>query len=157
MGNNIFFYEQMKIKIFQSKSWNTEIQVRLEEETVWLNQNDMSILFWRNQSVISRHIKNIFKENELEEKSNMHFLHIPNSDKPVAFYNLDMIISVWYRVNSWEATKFRIWATSILKSYPSPPLSYHYHEISKYYQRLWAPRDFIVFFYEREFLAKKSF
>lgn len=106
-----------EIKIYKAKDGLTEIQVRLENESVWLSQWDMQILFWRDQSVISRHINNIFKEKELEKESNMHFLHIANSDKPVAFYNLDVIISVWYRVKSIEWTQFRIWATSILKQY----------------------------------------
>lgn len=106
-----------EIKIYKAKNGLTEIQVRLENESVWLSQWDMQILFWRDQSVISRHINNIFKEKELEKESNMHFLHIANSDKPVAFYNLDVIISVWYRVKSLEWTQFRIWATSILKKY----------------------------------------
>lgn len=106
-----------EIKIYKAKNGLAEIQVRLENESVWLTQWDMQILFWRDQSVISRHINNIFKENELEKESNMHFLHIANSDKPVAFYNLDVIISVWYRVNSIKATQFRIWATSVLKQY----------------------------------------
>lgn len=106
-----------EIKIYKAKNGLAEIQVRLENESVWLSQWDMQILFWRDQSVISRHINNIFKEKELEKESNMHFLHIANSDKPVAFYNLDVIISVWYRVKSIEWTQFRIWATSILKKY----------------------------------------
>ncbi len=106
-----------EIKIYKAKNGLAEIQVRLENESVWLSQWDMQILFWRDQSVISRHINNIFKEKELEKESNMHFLHIANSDKPVAFYNLDVIISVWYRVKSLEWTQFRIWATSILKQY----------------------------------------
>lgn len=106
-----------EIKIYKAKNGLAEIQVRLENESVWLSQWDMQILFWRDQSVISRHINNIFKEKELEKESNMHFLHIANSDKPVAFYNLDVIISVWYRVKSLEWTQFRIWATSILKKY----------------------------------------
>ena len=67
----------------------------------------MTELFERNQSVISRHIKNIFKEKELDEESNMHFLHIPNSDKPVAIYSLDVIISVGYRIKSKRGTEFR--------------------------------------------------
>lgn len=106
-----------EIKIYKAKNGLAEIQVRLENESVWLTQWDMQILFWRDQSVISRHINNIFKEKELEKESNMHFLHIANSDKPVAFYNLDVIISVWYRVKSIEWTQFRIWATSVLKQY----------------------------------------
>jgi len=106
-----------EIQIYKASSWNTEIQVKLENETVWLNQADIQLLFWRDQSVISRHINNIFKEKELERESNMQKMHIANSDKPVYFYNLDVIISVWYRVKSIEWTQFRIWANNILKDY----------------------------------------
>jgi len=84
---------------------------------VWLNQFHLAELFQRDQSVISRHINNISKEGELDKKSNMQFLHIPNSDKPVAYFNLDMIISVGYRVKSRTATQFRIWATNVLKNH----------------------------------------
>jgi hypothetical protein len=92
-------------------------QVRIDEDTVWLTQAQMVALFERDQSVISRHINNVFKEKELERSSNMHFLHIANIDKPVAFYSLDVIISVGYRVKSQRGTQFRIWATNILKEY----------------------------------------
>ncbi len=105
-----------EIKIYKNKSW-ADIQVKLENETVWLTQNDMQLLFWRDQSVISRHINNVFKDKELDKESNMQKLHIANSDKPVAFYNLDVIISVWYRVKSLQWTQFRIWANKILKDY----------------------------------------
>jgi prophage maintenance system killer protein len=74
-------------------------------------------LFGRDRSVITKHINNIFREEELDEKSNVHFLHIANSDKPVKIYNLDVIISVGYRVKSKQGTQFRIWANSVLKEY----------------------------------------
>jgi hypothetical protein len=96
---------------------SVQLDVRLENETVWLTQAQMVILFERNQSVISRHINNVFREKELDEKSNMHFLHIANSDRPIAFYSLDVIISVGYRVKSQRGTLFRIWATKTLKEY----------------------------------------
>jgi hypothetical protein len=92
-------------------------QVRIEADTVWLTQAQMVELFERDQSVISRHINNVFKEKELEKESNMHFLHIANADKPAAFYSLDVIISVGYRVKSQRGTQFRIWATKILREY----------------------------------------
>mgnify|MGYP003403578634 CR=1 FL=1 len=106
-----------EIQIYKASSWHTEIQVKLENETVWLSQADIQLLFWRDQSVISRHINNIFKEKELDKESTMQKMHIANSDKPVFFYNLDVIISVWYRVKSLEWTQFRIWANNILKEY----------------------------------------
>ena len=93
------------------------LEVRLEEETVWLTQSQMVILFGRDRTVITKHVNNIFKEGELDEKSNVQFLHIANSDKPVKVYNLDAIISVGYRVKSQRGTDFRIWARGILKEY----------------------------------------
>jgi len=82
-----------------------------------LAQEQLVVLFDRDQSVISRHIRNVFKEGELEEECNMQKMHIPNSDKPVTFYNLDVIISVGYRVKSQRGTQFRQWATQRLKEY----------------------------------------
>ena len=92
-----------------------ELEVGLEQETVWLNQDQMVTLFQRDQSVISRHIRNVFSEGELDRKSNMQKMHITNSDKPVMYFNLDVIISVGYRVKSIRGTQFRIWATKVLK------------------------------------------
>jgi len=93
------------------------LEVRVEYETVWLTQAQMVQLFQRDVSVISRHISNIFKEGELDKQSNLHFLQIPFSDKPVVNYSLDVIISVGYRVKSERGTQFRIWARGVLKEY----------------------------------------
>lgn len=106
-----------EIVLYRPNELSEHIEVRLKEETVWLSQDQLTQLFHRDQSVISRHIRNIFKEGELDEKSNMQKMHIPNSDKPVAFYNLDVIISVGYRVKSKQGTQFRIWATNVLRDY----------------------------------------
>jgi prophage maintenance system killer protein len=92
-----------------------ELEVGFEKETVWLNQDQMVTLFQRDQSVISRHIRNVFSEGELDRKSNMQKMHITNSDKPVMYFNLDVIISVGFRVKSIRGTQFRIWATKVLK------------------------------------------
>lgn len=94
-----------------------EVKIDEENETVWLSQEQIVRLFQRNQSVISRHIRNVFNEGELDEESNMQKVHIPNSDKPVTLYNLDVIISVGYRVKSRQGTQFRIWANRVLKDY----------------------------------------
>ena len=94
-----------------------KLEVRVEDETVWLTQAQMVILFERDRTVITKHINNIFSEGELDEKSNVHFLHIANSDKPIKVYNLDVIISVGYRVKSNKGTSFRRWATKTLKEY----------------------------------------
>lgn len=106
-----------EIKIYEIEDKNIELEVSLENETVWLTQKQMSELFDRDRTVITRHINNIFKEEELVEKSNVQKMHFPNSDKPTALYSLDVIISVGYRVKSKRGTQFRIWANKILKDY----------------------------------------
>jgi len=94
-----------------------QLEVMLENETVWLTQAQMVMLFGREQSVISKHIRNVFKEQELSIESNMQILHITNIDRPISFYSLDVIISVGYRVKSVQGTLFRIWANRVLKDY----------------------------------------
>lgn len=94
-----------------------KLEVRLENETVWLTQQQMADLFLRDRSVITKHINNIFKEKELDEISNVHFLHIASSDKPIKLFSLDVIISVGYRVKSLRGTQFRQWANKVLKEY----------------------------------------
>jgi len=106
-----------EILLYQTEDGQTKIDVRLEEETVWLSQAQMGELFQKERSVITKHINNIFKEGELEEKSNVQILHISGSDRPVKFYSLDVVISVGYRVKSHQGTKFRQWATARLKEY----------------------------------------
>lgn len=113
----IYNENQSNILIYQSEDGQTKIDVKIQEETVWLSQNQMAELFQRDRSVISKHIKNIFLESEVDEKSNVQFLHIANSDKPVAIYSLDVIISVGYRVKSHRGTQFRKWATQRLNEY----------------------------------------
>ncbi len=108
---------QTPIAIYQSADGSIATEVRLEGETVWLTQSQMVELFQRDQSVISRHIRSVFSDGELPEKSNMQKLHNAFSDKPVTTYSLDVIISVGYRVKSPEGTRFRIWANRILKDY----------------------------------------
>ena len=107
----------MKNEIILFENQNVKLEVNMKDETVWLTQEQMVKLYERNQSVISRHIRNIFEEGELDEESNMQKMHITNSDKPVAFYNLDVIISVGYRVKSRNGIIFRKWANKILKDY----------------------------------------
>ncbi len=106
-----------EILLYQTENGQTKIDVRLENETVWLSQSQMSELFQKERSVITKHINNLFSEKELDEKSNVQILHVSGSDRPVKFYNLDVIISVGYRVKSHQGTKFRQWATARLKEY----------------------------------------
>ena len=106
-----------KIIIYQAEDGRTQIDVRLENDTVWLNAGQMAMLFDREESNIRRHIINVFKEGELDRENNVHFLHVNGVKKPVPFYNLDVIISVGYRVKSRRGTAFRIWARNVLRDY----------------------------------------
>ena len=110
--------EENKIIIYQTEDGQTQIDVRLENETVWLTQAQMATLFQKDQSNVARHIANIFREGELVKESNMQILHNTLSKyKPTIIYNLDVIISVGYRVKSKRGTAFRIWANRVLKQY----------------------------------------
>ena len=105
-----------EIIVYQPNSM-LNLEVRVENDSVWLTQSQMSELFQRDRSVITKHINNVFKEKELDEGRNVQFLHIANSDKPIKLFSLDVIISVGYRVKSKRGTQFRIWANQILKDY----------------------------------------
>ncbi len=111
------------IEIYQVKPGKTDISVRLENETVWLSLNQLSDLFQRDKSVISRHINNIFKEKELDRKPTVaKFATVQiegerEIERAIEYFNLDVIISVGYRVKSTRGTQFRIWANRILKDY----------------------------------------
>lgn len=106
-----------EIMVYQAEDGLTHVDVRFEGDTVWLSKSQMADLFQRDRTNIGRHISNIFKEKELDEKSNVQKMHIPNSDRPVEYYSLDVIISVGYRVKSQRGTQFRQWATERLKEY----------------------------------------
>lgn len=106
-----------QVVLYQAPDGAITLDVRLEDETVWLTQQQMAALFATERSVITRHLRNIFATNELEEKSNVQKMHIAHSDKPVKFYNLDVIISIGYRVNSKRGTQFRIWTTNVLRDH----------------------------------------
>ena len=106
-----------QIIIYQTDDDQTQIDVRLENETVWLTTQQMAMLFDREESNIRRHVINVFKEGELKKENNVHFLHVNGVKKPVPFYNLDVIISVGYRVKSQRGVQFRQWANRVLKQY----------------------------------------
>ena len=106
-----------ELVLFQSQDGEVLLPVDVEMDTVWLTQAQMSELFQKDQSVVSRHINNAFKEGEVSKESNMHFVHNANSDKPIACYNLDVVISVGYRVRSQRGVEFRRWATDVLRRY----------------------------------------
>lgn len=106
-----------EIIIYRTSDKKVKIDVNLDQDTVWLTQNKIAKIFSTERSSITKHINNIIKTKELDKKSNVQKWNIANSDKPVKFYSLDMIISVGYRVNSKRATQFRIWATKTLKEH----------------------------------------
>ena len=114
---------QNKIQIYQAKNGEIRLNVDVEKETIWLNLNQIAVLFWRNKSTISKHIKNIFKSWELSQKQTVAKIATVQNEwwktvkREIEYYNLDMIISIWYRVDSKQATRFRIWATKVLKDY----------------------------------------
>lgn len=106
-----------KIVIYQTEDGQTQIDVRMENETVWLSANQMAMLFDREESNIRRHVINVFREGELNRENNVQNLHVNGVKKPVPFYTLDVIISVGYRVKSQRGVQFRQWANRVLKQY----------------------------------------
>lgn len=106
-----------EVVLFESADKSVSLSVPMDGDTVWLTSNQMSLLFDRDAKTIRKHVNNVFDEQEVDEKSNTQILRVANSDKPVAFYSLDVIISVGYRVKSKRGTEFRKWANSVLKQY----------------------------------------
>ena len=109
--------KKKELVIFETEDNTIKLEVPVEKETVWLSQSQMTELFGVDRTVITRHVNNVFKEGELIKESNVQKLHIANSDRPVQLYNLDVIISVGYRVKSRRGVEFRRWANSVLKQY----------------------------------------
>ena len=110
-------FKKDKIVIYKSPKNEIEVEARFEGETIWLRQDEIARLYGKERTVITKHINKIFADKEVDRKSNVQFLHIANSDKPVVFYNLDVILAVGYRTNSARAIHFRKWATNVLKNY----------------------------------------
>lgn len=109
--------DAVKVEIYESDDGKAQVDVRFGKETVWLSQAQMTELFGRDQSVVSRHIANALKDEEISKKSNMQKMHIANADRPVTFYDLDVVISVGYRIKSPQGVQFRRWATQRLREY----------------------------------------
>jgi hypothetical protein len=114
---------ESSITLYKTDDGQTALEVRIQTDTVWLSLNQLAELFKRDKSVISRHLRNIFNENELDRKSTVAFFATVQKEggiektRDVEFFNLDAIISVGYRVNSKRGTQFRIWANKVLKEY----------------------------------------
>lgn len=109
--------QENEIIIYQTEDGQTQIDVHMKNETVWLTSRQMALLFDRDESNVRRHVINVFTEGELSRENNVHFLHVNGVKKPVPFYSLDVIISIGYRVKSQRGTQFRIWANRVLKDY----------------------------------------
>ena len=124
-----------ELLIYQGKNGEIILKEDVKNDTIWANQKQIVEIFWVDQSVVSRHIKNVFKDWELDEKSNMQNMHIANSDKPVKFYNLDIILAVWYRTNSSKAIEFRKWSTRILKEHITQGYSINPKRIEQNYSK----------------------
>ena len=114
--NEVSVKEQNQIILYQPND-TIKLEVRLENETVWLTANQMSVLFNRDEKTIRKHINNVFYEDEVSQINNTHFLRVDGVKQPVAFYTLDVVISVGYRVKSKQGVIFRQWANKVLKEY----------------------------------------
>ena len=109
--------EQESIVIYTSEDGQTKVDVRMENETVWLSSNQMALLFDRDEKTVRKHVNNVFADGELDKNNNTQFLRVDGVKQPVAYYTLDVIISVGYRVKSQRGVQFRRWANKILKEY----------------------------------------
>ncbi len=125
--------EKNKIVIYQGNNGEIALKGDFFKETIWANQSQIVDLYGVDQSVISRHVKNIFRDGEIDEKSNMQKMHIANSDKPVIFYSLDVILAVGYRTNSKIAIEFRKWATKTLREHIVKGYTLNKKRLSKNY------------------------
>jgi len=133
--------QNKEILIYQTKSGAIEIKKDASSDMIWAPQAQIAKLFSVDQSVVSRHIRNIFKDEEIEEKSNMQKMHNANSDKPVMYYSLDVILSVGYRTNSKIAIEFRKWATQTLRSYITDGYAINRNRIAKNYEQFMQAVD----------------
>lgn len=130
-----------KVVIYQAKDGAIELRGDFSRETIWATQAEIVRLFDVDQSVVSRHINNIFKEGEIEVKSNMQKMHNTNSDRPVFLYSLDVILGVGYRTNSKVAIEFRRWATKTLRGYIVNGYAINKNRIAKNYEQFLSVVD----------------
>jgi prophage antirepressor-like protein len=121
------------VVIYQARNGAIELRGDTTKDTIWATQAQIVELFGVDQSVVSRHVKNIFNDGEVDEKSNMQKMHIPNSDKPVTLYSLDVILSIGYRTNSKIAIEFRKWATKTLREHIAKGYTINRKQVAKNY------------------------
>ena len=123
--------QEKSLIIYRSEDGTVQLEVQLVDDNVWLTQAQMTDLFHKDRTTITRHINNAFRTNEVDRKSNVRFLHIAFSDKPVKFYSLDVIIAVGYRVKSQRGTDFRKWALPVIKNH-----MLHGYSVNQRFERL---------------------
>jgi len=123
-----------KPAVYQAKSGAIELSVDSSAETIWATQAQIVEVFGVDQSGVARHIKNLFGDGEVDEKSNMQKMHIANSDKPVVVYSLDIILAVGYRISSSKAVAFRKWATQVLRQYITEGYAIDRDRVTQNYQ-----------------------
>ena len=141
------------IAVYQAKNGAIELRTDFSKETVWATQAQIAKIFGIERSVITKHINNIIKTGEIGKKSNVQKMHIANSDKPVLFYSLDIILSVGYRANSKKAIEFRKWATKLLHQHITQGYTINPVLIKNHYQQFLEAIDDIK---KLIFLAQKS-
>ncbi len=124
-----------ELLIYQGKNWEIILKEDSKNETIWANQKQIAEIFGIDRTVITKHINKIFKDSEVDEKSNVQKMHIANSDKPVKFYNLDIILAVGYRTNSAKAIEFRKWATKTLKEHITKGFTINRNRIAQNYDK----------------------
>lgn len=117
MKNVMIEKDNSELIIYESKDGSIKLDVNLENETVWLTANQMSLIFNRDEKVIRKHIRNVFADGELDRENNTQKMRVDGVKQLVSYYNLDVIISVGYRVKSLEGVRFRKWATARIKEY----------------------------------------
>ena len=125
----------IELLIYQGKNWEIILKEDSKNETIWASQKDIAEVFGIDRTVVTKHINNIFKDDEIDEKSNVQKMHIANSDKPVKFYNLDIILAVGYRTNSSKAIEFRKWATKTLKEHITKGFTINKNTLKQNYEK----------------------
>lgn len=135
--------------IYTDKKGRVELRADTDKETIWATQAQITELFNIDRTVVTKHINNLLNSKEVNEKSNVQKMHIPNSDKPVAMYSLDIILAVGYRTNSSKAIKFRQWANRVLKEYLLKGIAVNTHRLEKLPDRILADLDEKILFIQR--------
>ena len=153
MAKKIF---NKNIVVYQAKNGAIELRGDFSRETVWATQAQIVKLFNVDQSVVSRHIRNIFKDKEIDPKSNMQKMHNANSDKPVVLYSLDVLLGVGYRTNSKIAIEFRKWATKMLRGYIVDGYTVNKNRIAENYTQFLSVVDDIKKLFKASLKAMKD-